>query len=251
MANELTNAQSMEAVARLAGGVAHIFNNITQSIGLACEMALRCETSAAVESKLHSISQDAKRASEVANQLLAVSQRQILHPRAVCINHCVRELLPELSRIAGLRVRVELELDASAEPVFLDPNQFAIVLKYLAGRAGSAMREGGQLRISTGRCPYSAGPCTVVTVADTGAGMDEIDRQHIFHPFFSTRGTLLGSELKLSAVHGIIAQSKGRIECESGEENGTVFRIYLPNAEPEAERVKESSDPPLYFPLKI
>jgi PAS domain S-box-containing protein len=235
---QLHHTHRMEAVGRLAGGVAHDFNNITQSISLSCELALQNQLAPAVESKLVDIMQQTSRAAEITRQLLAFSRRQVLQPRVVDINDCVRNALAMLTRAVGVNVSIELKLDESVDHIFIDPDQLAIVLMHLADNARTAMPNGGRLRISTAAGPTSSDaqnnifsvPCAVLAVSDTGIGMDEKTLARIFEPFFSTRETTLTTGLGLSTAHGIIAQSKGRIECESSPGHGATFRIYLPIA---------------------
>jgi two-component system cell cycle sensor histidine kinase/response regulator CckA len=235
---QLSHSQRMEAVGCLAGGVAHDFNNIMQSINLSCELALRNQLNPAIESKLLDIVQQAARATEITRQLLAFSRRQLLQPRVVNINDCVRNALFMLNSVVGVDVTIDMKLDETVDHIFIDPDQLAIVLMHLASNARAAMPQGGQLQISTSTCPGSSdsikqifsGPCAVLTVSDTGVGMDEKTLGRIFEPFFSTKNTSVTSGLGLSTVHGIVAQSKGRIECESSRGQGTTFRIYLPFA---------------------
>jgi PAS domain S-box-containing protein len=235
---QLSQSQRMDAVGRLAGGVAHDFNNITQSISLSCELVLRSQIAPAIESKLLDIMQQSARAAEITRQLLAFSRRQVLQPRVLDINDCVRKALSMLTSVGGVDVKVELNLDDTVDRIFIDPDQFALVLMHLASNARAAMPRGGLLRISTSASTgnsdqlsaTSSEPYAVLTVSDTGVGMDAITLQRIFEPFFSTKDTTLASGLGLSTVYGIIAQSKGRIECESSPGEGATFRIYLPIA---------------------
>jgi PAS domain S-box-containing protein len=242
---QLSHSHRMEAVGRLAGGVAHDFNNITQSISLSCELALQSSLPPQLESKFLDIMRQTSRAAEITRQLLAFSRRQVLQPRVVDVNDCVRKALPLITRTVGVDVSMGLKLDESVDHVFIDPDQFTLVLMHLADNAREAMPGGGVLSISTSTSPGSSTsskvavsePCTVLTVCDTGSGMDEITLSHIFEPFFSTKETTVTRGLGLSTVHGIIAQSKGRIECFSSPGDGAAFRIYLPvaHAQPTAQ----------------
>ena len=140
-----------------------------------------------------------------------------------------------LTRAVGVGVSIELKLDETIDHIFVDPEQLALVLMHLADNARNAMPQGGQLRIETAAPPVASTaddsqPCAILTISDTGIGMNEITLGHIFEPFFSTKNTTVASGLGLSTVHGIVAQSKGRIECQSSPGNGTTFRIYLPIA---------------------
>lgn len=245
---QLSHAHRMEAVGRLAGGVAHDFNNITQAISLSCELALQQPLAPPLQSKMLDIMRQTSRAAEITRQLLAFSRRQVLQPRVVNLNDCVRQALSMISRTVGVDVSIELKLDESTDHVFIDPEQLTLVMMHLADNAREAMPGGGVLKISTANAPAAApasaagsealsapadrriGPYAVLTIADTGIGMDENTLHHIFEPFFSTKQTTLTSGLGLSTVHGIIAQSKGRIQCDSSPGHGASFRICLPLA---------------------
>ncbi len=234
----LSQSHRLEVVGRLAGGVAHDFNNITQAISLSCELALLQNLAPATESKVVDIMKETTRAAEITRELLAFSRQQLLQPRVVNINKCVRNALGMLMRAVGSDIAIALKLAEKVEPILIDPDQLAIVLMELADNARTAMPHGGQLRISTAACPESpdaagdssSGPYVVLTVSDTGVGMDEKTLSRIFEPFFSTKNTTVTSGLGLSTTHGIISQSNGRIDCESSPGNGTTFRIYLPLA---------------------
>jgi PAS domain S-box-containing protein len=235
---QLSHSHRMEAVGRLAGGVAHDFNNITQSISLSCELALQSPLAPQLESKLLDIMRQTSHAAEITRQLLAFSRRQVLQPRVVHINDCIRKALALITRTLGMDISIELKLDETTDHIFMDPEQLTLVLMHLADNAREAMPRGGMFRISTSSAPGNSDSaqgelsesCTVLTVADTGTGMDEVTLCHIFEPFFSTKETTLTTGLGLSTVHGIIAQSKGRIDCSSSPGDGATFRIYLPVA---------------------
>jgi two-component system, cell cycle sensor histidine kinase and response regulator CckA len=250
----------MEAVGRFAGGVAHDFNNITQSIGLSCELALRGALPLPVRTKLFGIMQQANRAADITQRLLAFSRRQILQPRVVNLNECIEEALPALRSSLGLNISMDLRLDERLPPAYIDPEQLTHVLAHLADNARVAMPDGGVLRIASawdakddakdevenpvpGK-PFAALPAPdesersaqessrrlLLTVSDTGVGMDEATRRRIFEPFFSTKKTAQTAGLGLATVHGIIHQSNGRIECASAPGRGTTFRIWIPVA---------------------
>ena len=235
---QLDHTHRMEAVGRFAGGIAHDFNNITQSISLSCELALHSPLPPAIQSKLYGILNQATRAAEITQQLLAFSRLQLLQPRVVNLNECVHGALAMLHRALGTDISIELRLDETLAPIVIDPDQLNLVLMQLADNARAAMPTGGILRISTAPAPLAphqpdgapAEPCVVLTVADTGIGMDEATRRRIFEPFFSTKHTTQTTGLGLSTVHGIVHQSNGRIECESAPGHGATFRIFLPIA---------------------
>ena len=254
------SAGEMEAVGRFAGGVAHDFNNITQAIGLACELALRGALPLPVRTKLFGIMQQANRAADITQRLLAFSRRQVLQPRAVKLNECIQEALPALRHSLGLNISMDLRLDETLPPAYIDPEQLTLVLTHLADNARVAMPDGGVLRIATAqemedgvpRRPSVGLPeweeskhparessrSLLLSISDTGVGMDEATRRRIFEPFFSTKKTAHTAGLGLATVHGIIHQSNGRIECESAPGRGTTFRISIPvAANSEAETV--------------
>ncbi len=229
---------NMEAIGRFAGGVAHDFNNITQSIGLSCELALRGALPLPVRTKLFGIMQQANRAADITQRLLAFSRRQVLQPRVVDLNDCIQESLPALSGCLGLNISMDLRLGEALGPAYVDPQQLTLVLTHLADNARAAMPDGGVLRISTACVSGGANPAAedipnrslLLTVSDTGVGMDDATRRRIFEPFFSTKKTAQTAGLGLATVHGIIHQSNGLIECESAPGRGTTFRIFLPLA---------------------
>lgn len=224
---QVSHSHRMEAVGRLAGGVAHDFNNISLSISLACEAALQRPLPAEVQSKLMDIMHETTRAADITRQLLAFSRRQVLQPRVVDLNDSLRQAVPLLRRALGLDVHLEMHLDDAIERVFIDPEQLLLALMHMADNAREAMPRGGSLHLSTARGGEGT---TVLTVTDTGIGMDEVTRSHIFEPFFTTKPGMPATGLGLSTVHGIVVQSRGRITCTSRPGKGTSFRIELPSA---------------------
>jgi PAS domain S-box-containing protein len=247
----LNHSHRMEAVGRLAGGVAHDFNNITQAISLSCELALQQSLNPELDGLLRDILRQTARAAQVTRQLLAFSRRQVLQPRAVDLNDCLRHAMPLLRRSVGVKASVELRLEPSAEQVFVDPEQLTLVLMHLADNAREAMTRGGVLTLSTAAArmetPSEEGrprrSMVLLSVSDNGRGMDEATLHRIFEPFFSTKETPLTTGLGLATVHGIIAQSKGRIECSSQPGHGTTFRIFLPVAHHRAARRTQTAAP--------
>lgn len=238
----LAHSERIEAIGRLAGGVAHSLNNITQSISLSAELALQAGVAANVAARFKDILQQAQSAAGITQQLLAFSRRQVLQPRDVNLNTCLRAAVPVLARTVGSGIALDLQLAPTLGNVFVDPEQLTVVLTQLADNARIAMPHGGRLTLSTAPVPTVSDedslpdeanpPFALLTVSDNGAGMDEAVRRRIFDPFFSTKDTPLTTGLGLSTVHGIIMQSKGHIECDSRPEIGTTFRIYLPLAQP-------------------
>jgi PAS domain S-box-containing protein len=241
---QLVQAQKMEAVGQLAGGVAHDFNNLLTAIRgftdlLAAELPERDPRRAFVDE----IQGAATRAASLTRQLLAFSRKQVLQPRVLDLNASVADMEKMLRRLIGEDVRFEIDLAPHPATVRADAGQVEQVLLNLAVNARDAMPEGGSLRISAARerregAPGGAGhpgEFAVLTVSDTGTGMDEATRARVFEPFFTTKGVGKGTGLGLSTVYGIVQQSGGFVEVESEPGSGTTFRVLLPAVDADAE----------------
>ena len=240
---QLVQAQKMESIGRLAGGVAHDFNNLLTVINGYSDMALeRVRPEDPLRKELEQIRKSGERAAALTRQLLAFSRKQRLQPRLLDLNHIVREIEPMLRRLMGERVRVGVALHRDRLGVLADQHQMEQVVMNLAVNARDAMPEGGRLSIETAcieldeaaaklQPEAKAGSYAVLTVEDTGAGMNEETRLRIFEPFFTTKQTGQGTGLGLSMVHGIVAQSGGFIEVTSEPGKGARFKLYLPAAQ--------------------
>jgi two-component system, cell cycle sensor histidine kinase and response regulator CckA len=240
---QLRQAAKMEAVGRLAGGVAHDFNNLLTAISTNAELALLAAGDpAGVGEELAQIKRAAERAAALARQLLAFSRKQMLEPRVIRINGAVREAGELLTRVIGEDVQLFTYLDDDAWPVFADPGQLTQVVMNLAVNARDAMPTGGALTITTGNVDVNEalaarqpgllpGEYAVLTVRDTGTGMDRRTQERIFEPFFTTKAQGKGTGLGLSTVYGIVQQSGGHIQLASTVGRGTTFWIFLPRAE--------------------
>ena len=235
---ELRQAQKMEAVGRLAGGIAHDFNNLLTAIGGYGGLALdRLKVGQTVERRdLEEIVRAAKRAAELTGQLLAFSRKQILQPKRVDVNELVRDLTRMLTRLidADIEIRTDLERDLSA--VKADPAQLEQVLLNLVVNARDAMPDGGRLTIATETVDVDGsgddetvlpGRYVVLSVRDTGTGMDEDTRARLFEPFFTTKEVGKGTGLGLAMVYGFVKQSGGFVTVDTAPEQGTSFHIYL------------------------
>jgi two-component system cell cycle sensor histidine kinase/response regulator CckA len=231
-AASLMHAHQMEMVGRLAGGLAHDFNNFLTVINGYAELLLaelvatdpRRET-------LERILRAGESAAELTGQLLAYGRKQVLQPIALDLNRTLTALHPLLARLAGENVDVRLELTPEGAAVEADPLRLEQVIMNLVLNARDAMPFGGTLRIGTAcveRSPTQR--CIRLTVADSGFGMDEETRQRVFEPFFTTKELGKGTGLGMSIVQGIVAQSGGSIEVLSQPGNGTAFMICLPEA---------------------
>ncbi|MBK8247953.1 MAG: response regulator [Gemmatimonadetes bacterium] len=236
---QLQQSQKMEAIGRLAGGVAHDFNNLlTAIIGYSQIAAIRPGVPAPALLDLKEITSAAHRAAALTRQLLAFSRRQVLEPRVLNLNAVVTGIEVLLRRLIGEDITFTIDLATNVAAVLADPSQLEQVVLNLAVNARDAMPDGGSLVVRTRMAdapdkPLStpgsdAGPFVVLEVADTGTGMDEETRLHVFEPFYTTKE--LGTGLGLSTVYGIVQQSGGSIAVESEPGRGTTFSVYLPVA---------------------
>jgi two-component system, cell cycle sensor histidine kinase and response regulator CckA len=238
---QLLHAQKLDAVGRLAGGIAHDFNNILTVIQGHCELLLEdLEPANPVRSEIAEIRLAGKRAAALTHQLLAFSRKQAMQPTVMDLNEVVLEFEKMLVRVLGESIVLTTRFAADECLVKADTGQMNQVLLNLAINARDAMPSGGKLAIETSFTDIDAatarrqgdlsGPCVVLSVTDTGFGMDEHVLQHIFEPFFTTKQPGQGTGLGLAMVFGIIKQSGGHIDVTSVPGSGTSFQIYLPRA---------------------
>ncbi len=239
----LADAEKMEAIGRLAGGVAHDFNNLLTVIAGYAEILLMREPG----EELEEISRAARQAAALTRQLLAFSRRQVLHPKVLDLNEIVAGMETMVQRIIGDDVSVGIRLTADLAPVEADRAQIERVILNLAANARDAMPAGGALTIETANVDVDeqqvrlhgdegiAGPHVVLAVSDTGIGMDDEVRKHLFEPFYTTKSAGAGTGLGLATVFGVVKQSGGGIYVYSEPGRGTTFKIYLPAAEVPAE----------------
>jgi len=238
----LRQSQKMEAIGSLAGGVAHDFNNLLTVISGHIEFLQQNEaTTASQQEDLAEIQKAAQRATGLTRQLLAFSRKQLLRPTALDLGTVVRELEPMLHRLIGADIQID-SLLAPDTIVTADRGQLEQVLVNLAVNARDAMPDGGCLAIQTVNFAVSTereicagvmltrGAYVVLSVRDTGVGMDPRIVSRIFDPFFTTKETGKGTGLGLATVYGIVKQSGGFIEVESDLGVGTAFTIFLPAA---------------------
>jgi two-component system cell cycle sensor histidine kinase/response regulator CckA len=249
---QLRQAQKMEAVGQLAGGVAHDFNNLLTAIIGNAELLLRAiEPEDSRRMDVLEINRAAHRAATLVRQLLAFSRKQVLQPRVVDLNTVVSELSNMLQRIIGEHVELRLELQPDLGQVLADPGQLEQVITNLAVNARDAMPSGGTLSIRTANVdaadvpvesPESAtmiGPLVELSVRDDGIGMDERTLARLFEPFFTTKELGRGTRLGLATVYGIVRQSGGHIRVNSRLHHGTTFSVYLPRTERTGESLEE------------
>ncbi len=224
----LRQSSKMDAIGRLAGGVAHEVNNqMTVVLGCSDFLLRRSDVPPAIAADLRHIRQAGERSATITQQLLAFGRRQILQPEVVDLNALVADLAPVLRRTMGEDMLVELRLVPRALPVLADVQQLQQVLINLALNAQDAMPGGGTLRLETSEDR----PYTVLTVGDTGRGMDPDTLGHIFEPFFTTKPIGEGTGLGLATVYGIVKQLNGHIRVESTPGKGTSFIMSFPSSE--------------------
>ncbi len=246
---QLRNAQQLEAIGRLAGGVAHDFNNILSIIMGHGELLLAIGVDERTKNGLEQIRRAAMRAASLTQQLLAFSRKQVLQPRVLDLNEAVADMQKMLSRVIGEDIELIASLHPSLMTVKADPGQIEQVLMNLAINARDAMPQGGKLTMETANVEISreqardldlaAGRYVMLQVSDTGHGMDAAVLPHIFEPFFTTKPMDKGTGLGLATVYGIVKQSGGSIQVESRPGQGTIFRIYLPAVEGSARKQPE------------
>ena len=240
---QLRQAQKMEAVGQLAGGVAHDFNNLLAVILGCSDLLARYERSdPAVKKRVKVIRAACERGAALTSQLLAFSRRQILQPKVLDLNTVVSDTAKMLERVLGEDIEQELILAPTLGRVTVDPGQMAQVIMNLAVNARDAMPQGGRLTLQTANVVFeestfqrgvllSPGPYVVLSVRDTGIGMDEETQAHVFDPFFTTKPAGEGTGLGLATVLGIVGQSGGYIFVSSELGKGTTFTVYLPRVD--------------------
>jgi two-component system cell cycle sensor histidine kinase/response regulator CckA len=246
MESQFLQAQKLEAVGRLAGGVAHDFNNLLTAILSCADMLLdRMPPGDQGREEVAEIETAARRAATLARQLLTFSHRQVVQPRVLDLNEVVTGMDRMLRRLIGEDVALVAVCGPGLGRVKADPGQIEQVIVNLAVNARDAMPDGGRLTIETtnveveagalGLPGLSPGPYVMLTVKDTGHGMDAETQSHLFEPFFTTKEIGKGTGLGLCTVYGIVKQAGGDVRFHSEPERGATFEIYLPRTEQDRE----------------
>jgi two-component system, cell cycle sensor histidine kinase and response regulator CckA len=238
--SQLVQAQKMEAIGTLAGGVAHDFNNLlTVIIGYSQFGLARLSKNDPLCGELKEIQEAGTRAAALTSQLLAFSRKQVFQPRVLDLNGLVTDLKKMLLRLIGEDVDLTAVLDFELGLVKADPGQLQQVIMNLVVNARDAMPNGGKLTIETCNVDLNSdygsrhievipGSYVMVAISDTGCGMDQETQSHIFEPFFTTKELGRGTGLGLSTVYGIVKQSGGFVWVYSEPGQGTTFKVYLP-----------------------
>lgn len=248
---KLRQAQKLEAIGRLAGGVAHDFNNQLTAIMGFTELALRVSDSERVTYHLQHVRTSTEKSAALTAQLLTFGRKQILKPEPICLNSLLLDFEKMLRRLIRADIEFQIEPAEDLHNVYVDPTHIDQVIMNLVINASDAMPEGGRLQIRSRNIVLGSddmpehtelepGEYVQLEVSDTGVGMDKQTLSQIFEPFFTTKDVGMGTGLGLATVYGIISQSKGAISVSSQLGKGTTFTINLPRTRSDpAEAAKE------------
>ena len=240
----LNQSQRMDSIGQLAGGVAHDFNNLLTVItGYTTMLLSKDPTEPADTDQLRAISKAAESGSKLTNQLLGFSRRQVIKPITLDLSDAAMSSYGMLRRVIGENIELVMLPAQDLPSVFVDPTQLDQIVMNLVLNARDAMTEGGTLTVATSHHQGELsedyiGDCVVLSVSDTGVGMSEEVKAHLFEPFYTTKETGKGTGLGLATCYGIVEQNGGHIEVDSEPGRGSTFKIYLPVTEE-----REGSEP--------
>ncbi|HEX8947548.1 MAG TPA: ATP-binding protein [Dissulfurispiraceae bacterium] len=252
----IRHSQKMEAVGTLTGGIAHDFNNLlTAMLGYGDLLRNEIDPGGRAASYLQGILFAAEKASRLTRALLAFSRKQTFVPKPVALNTVVEEMQKLMSKLTGEEIELKVELSKEDLVVMADAGQLEQVLLNLAANARDAMPTGGRLAIGTKSFELGSefitrhgygeqGRYAVISVSDTGTGMDEQTRRRVFEPFFTTKDAGKGTGLGLAIAYGIIKQHRGYINVASEPGKGAAFNVYLPLMNPAPERMEPFTQSP-------
>jgi PAS domain S-box-containing protein len=242
---QLHQAQKMEAVGRLAGGVAHDFNNMLAVIAGHADLALeQTAADSPLRADIVEIQEAAQRSAELTRQLLAFARKQTIAPKVLNLNHTIAGMLKMLGRLIGEDIDLLWKPAGTLWPVNMDPTQIDQIMANLIVNARDAITGVGKITIETGQAVFDESYCgthadvnpgsyVLLAVSDTGCGMDKAVLAQLFDPFFTTKPPGKGTGLGLAMVYGIVKQNRGFINVYSEPGHGTTFKIYLPRHEPD------------------
>lgn len=250
---QLQAAQRLDVIGRLAGGMAHETNNqMSIILGATYFLLEEHDLSEAARKDVRQIQKAAEHTGNITRQLLAFSRQQVLQPEQLDLNYELENFAPIIRRTLGAQIELRLDLAPHLAPVRVDPGQLSQVVLNLVLNARDAMPQHGTLTIATANItldagdasalgePIPDGPYVVLSISDTGDGIDQELLDHVFEPFFTTKPVGTGTGLGLSTVHGIVRQSNGYIAVTSTPEVGTTFRVFLPHAAAESTPIASS-----------
>jgi two-component system cell cycle sensor histidine kinase/response regulator CckA len=238
---QLLQSQKIETVGRLAGGIAHDFNNLLMAISGYCELiGMKYQLEPSLVQHIKEIEKAAEHGASLTRQLLAFSRKQVLASKALNLNELIQKIEHMISRLIGERIHLKIHLEPELATIMGDSGQIEQVIMNLAVNARDAMPEGGRLKIETANIEFTAdsikqhpglnpGRYALLSISDSGTGMDDLIKSQIFEPFFTTKGVGKGTGLGLATVYGIIRQSGGDIKVISQPVIGTSFMFFLPS----------------------
>jgi len=254
--SQLRQSQKLESVGLLAGGIAHDFNNMLTAINGYSDLTLRrLKDDDPLRHNIEEIKKAGERSAELTHQLLAFSRQQILQPKLLSLNRVITDMSKMLERLIGEDIQLNMVLNYKAGQVKVDPGQLSQIIMNLAINARDAMPLGGKLTFETDNVTFDGeyarhhvstipGDYVLMSVSDTGTGMNADTQAHIFEPFFTTKEAGQGTGLGLATVYGIVKQSGGNIWVYSEEGVGTTFKVYFPRVieKSEAEAAKNTPE---------